>query len=167
DRLTLHKTEIDLKELITTTANQFKIAATARGIELVQQLPEKNQLILVDVNLLQRAIENLLSNALKFSFAQSKIVIQLSYDPVSATNRENRDRVQIRVLDEGIGIKPELRQQVFEAYNTGTYARNVNQIGLGLHFCRMVIKAHQGKILIEDNKPQGTIMAIDLPLSAD
>ncbi len=156
DRLTLHKTEVDLQELISTIAKRFEVAATAREINLIQDLPSNSQKILVDVNLLQRAIENLLSNALKFSFAESNITIQL--------HRQNPASVQIRVIDEGIGIKPELRQQVFEPYNTGKYVCGVSQIGLGLHFCQMVVDAHQGKILIEGNHPQGTIVAIKLPV---
>lgn len=158
DRLTLHKTEVDLQELISTIAKRFEVAATAREINLIQDLPSNSQKILVDVNLLQRAIENLLSNALKFSFAESNITIQL--------HRQNPASVQIRVIDEGIGIKPELRQQVFEPYNTGKYVPGVSQIGLGLHFCQMVVEAHQGKILIEGNHPQGTIVAIKLPVVA-
>ena len=156
DRLTLHKTEVDLQELISTIAKRFEVAATAREINLIQDLPSNSQKILVDVNLLQRAIENLLSNALKFSFAESNITIQL--------HRQNPASVQIRVIDEGIGIKPELRQQVFEPYNTGKYVCGVSQIGLGLHFCQMVVDAHQGKILIEGNHPQGTIVVIKLPV---
>ena len=181
DRLTLHKTEVDLKELIPTIAKRFEVAAKAREINLIQDLPNHSKKILVDVNLFQRAIENLLSNALKFSFAESNITIQLHHpdekeiDEVNASpvrlgqgtvHRQNPASVQIRVIDEGIGIKPELRQQVFEPYNTGKYVRGVSQIGLGLHFCQMVIEAHQGKILIEGNHPQGTIVAIKLPVVA-
>ncbi len=171
DRLTLHKTEVDLQELISTIAKRFEVAATAREINLIQDLPHNSIKILVDVNLFQRAIENLLSNALKFSFAESNITIQLHHPEEKEideviSDRQNPASVQIRVIDEGIGIKPELRQQVFEPYNTGKYVRGVSQIGLGLHFCQMVIEAHQGKILIEGNHPQGTIVAIKLPVVA-
>ena len=169
DRLTLHKTEVDLQELISTIAKRFEVAATAREINLIQDLPHNSIKILVDVNLFQRAIENLLSNALKFSFAESNITIQLHHPEEKEideviSDRQNPASVQIRVIDEGIGIKPELRQQVFEPYNTGKYVRGVSQIGLGLHFCQMVVEAHQGKILIEGNHPQGTIVAIKLPV---
>ena len=165
DRLTLHKTEVDLNELIPTIAKRFEVAATARAINLIQDLPSNSTRILVDVNLFQRAIENLLSNALKFSFAESNMTIQLHHPEEKEIDEVNA-RVQIRVIDEGIGIKPELRQQVFEPYNTGKYVPGVSQIGLGLHFCQMVIEAHQGTISIEGNHPQGTIVVIKLPVAA-
>lgn len=160
DRLTLHKTEVELNELIATIAQRFEIAATAKDINLIQELPVNSIKVLIDVNLFQRAIENLLSNALKFSPTNSKIIIQLNY---LETGKNNPDRVQIRVIDYGIGIDTELHQQVFEPYNTGKNISGVSQIGLGLSFCQMVVKAHQGKIWIENNHPQGTIVAIALP----
>lgn len=163
DRLTLHKTEVDLQELIEPIAQRFEIAATAKKINLIQDIPNQTYKIPIDLNLIQRAIENLLSNALKFSFPESSITIQLRYPEAKTIKQDSSSSVQIKVIDEGIGIKPELRQQVFEAYNTGTYARGISQIGLGLHFCQMVIEAHQGKISIAGNHPQGTIVAIELP----
>ena len=164
DRLTLHKTEVDLKELIATIAPRFEIAATAKDIKLILELPINSIKVLIDVNLFQRAIENLLSNALKFSPANSKIIIQLNY---LETVNNDPSQVQIKVIDYGIGIDPELHQQVFEPYNTGKDVSGVSQIGLGLSFCQMVVRAHQGRIWIENNHPQGTIMAIALPEAID
>ncbi|MEM6610746.1 MAG: hybrid sensor histidine kinase/response regulator [Cyanobacteria bacterium P01_C01_bin.72] len=161
DRLTLHKTEVDIRQLLAAIAKRFEIAATAKEIELIQDLPDHSKKIVVDVNLFQRAIENLLSNALKFSLANSRITIKLRY--IGTKNEPNSYQVEIKVIDQGIGIEPELHQQIFEPYNIGKQVSNVSQIGLGLSFCQMVSEAHQGKIWVENNEPQGAIFTIALP----
>lgn len=153
DKLVLHKTEVDLDELVNSVVVRFKVAASARQIDLIRDISHLNKKVLVDRNLIQRAIENLLSNALKFSPPNSSIIIQVVY-PQS-------DRVEVRVIDRGIGVKPELREQIFESYNTGEYIDGVSQIGLGLSFCKMVMEAHQGKISIRDNHPCGAIFTLE------
>jgi len=157
DCLVLHPTEIDLNQLITSIVKGFKVAAQGRQINLVGNLPDTSRKISLDVNLFHRAIENLLSNALKFSPPQTEIMIQVAYPQTS--------QVIVRVIDQGIGIKPELRQQIFESYNTGEYLNGVSQIGLGLSFCKMVVEAHQGRIFVQDNHPCGSIFTIELNIS--
>ena len=153
-RLVLHKSEVALNRLLEHTVKGFKLAAQAKQIELILDFADSDKKILIDANLFQRAIENLLSNAVKFSPANSEIVIRTSYPKPS--------RILIQVIDCGIGIKAELRQQIFGSYNTGEYIDGVAQIGLGLSFCKMVIEAHGGKIWAEDNHPHGAILAIEL-----
>ena len=153
DKLVLHRTEVDIQELVASTVARFKIAASAKQIDLVSNLPQSSLLIMVDRNLLQRAIENLLSNALKFSPANSTITTEIVYPQAN--------RVAIRVIDRGIGVKPELHQKIFESYNTGEYIDGVSQIGLGLSFCKMVMEAHQGQISVRDNHPSGAIFSLE------
>ncbi len=154
--LVLHKTEINLHKLIISIVKRFKVAAQGKQINLVGDLPPSAPKISVDLNLFHRAIENLLSNALKFSPPQTEIIIQVAYPQAS--------QVVVRVIDQGIGIKPELRQQIFESYNTGEYLNGVSQIGLGLSFCKMVIEAHEGKISVEDNHPCGSIFTVEIKI---
>lgn len=156
DRLILHKTEIDLIQLLRGICDRFEIAAQAKGIGLVREFSELSLLISLDVNLFQRAIENLLSNALKFSPSPSQITVKAS--------KNSETSLLIQVCDRGIGVKPELRQQIFESYNTGEYINGVSQIGLGLSFCKMAIEAHQGKIWVSDNHPCGAVFNLALDL---
>ncbi|MEM7591423.1 MAG: hybrid sensor histidine kinase/response regulator [Cyanobacteria bacterium P01_A01_bin.83] len=158
EQLVLHQTEVDLRELlISKIIKQFKVAAEAKQINLISKIPDANFKISVDVNLWQRAIENLLSNALKFSPPNSEITIEVTYPESS--------KVNISVIDQGIGVKPGLHQQIFESYNTGEYIEGVSQIGLGLSFCKMVIEAHGGKISLTDNHPCGAIFTVELNIS--
>ena len=163
DRLTLHKTEVDLKDLIVSSIiKRFQIAARAKQINLLREIPDIHKTILIDINLFQRAIENLLSNALKFSPPNSNIILRIIYPQVDDINRSNTPQAIIQVIDRGIGIDKKLHQKIFEPYNTGEYISGVSQIGLGLSFCKMVIEAHGGRIFIKDNHPQGSIFTIEL-----
>lgn len=160
DKLILHKTQVNLNELIVSTVKRFKIAARAKQIDVISQLPSIGKTVTIDADLFQRAVENLLSNAVKFSFPKSNITVRVSYPEVSDVNNLDTSRFTIKVIDCGIGIKPELRQQIFESYNTGEHIESVSQIGLGLSFCKMAIQAHGGSIFVEDNYPQGSIFTI-------
>lgn len=163
DRLILHKSEVVITELLTNILKRFKIAAQEKKIKLVSAIPKSPQIVLVDINLLQRAIENLLSNAIKFSKSNSQIEVRIDYEENQEGNDSpSQSQFAIKVIDQGIGIKPELRQQIFECYSTGEYVGGVTQIGLGLSFCKMVAEAHQGEILVEDNHPQGSIFTLRL-----
>ena len=157
DRLILHKSEVVITELLSNILKRFKIAAQEKQIKLVSAIPRSHKKVLVDTNLLQRAIENLLSNAIKFSNPNSKIEVQVAYE-----KNDSSSQFTIKVIDQGIGIKPELQQQIFESYNTGEYIGEVPQIGLGLSFCKMVAEAHEGKILVEENCPCGSIFTLRL-----
>lgn len=163
DKLILHKTEVDLNKLIISIVKRFKIAAQGKQINLVSEIPDLTRIVTVDVNLFQRVIENLLSNALKFSPPSKNIIIQVVYPQTFDVNESPNSQVMIKVIDQGVGIKQELHQQIFEPYNTGEYISNVSQIGLGLSFCKMVIQAHKGSIFVENNNPQGAIFTMNLP----
>ena len=158
-RLVLHKTSIKLDQLISTTLERFTVATEAKNISLSSQIATVDNEIFADVSLLQRTIENLLSNALKFSTPNSTIKIEVT----SQAKSSGTSSTIIKVLDEGIGIKQELKSQIFEPYETGDYIQDVPQIGLGLSFCKMVAEAHGGKISVEDNQPRGTVFIIELP----
>ena len=161
DRLVLHKSEVIITELLTSVLKRFKIAAQEKQIKLLSVLPKLQKTVLVDTNLLQRAIENLLSNAIKFSNINSEIMVQVDYE-ANRDKSNSSSQLSIKVIDQGIGIKPELQQQIFESYNTGEYIGGVPQIGLGLSFCKMVAEAHQGEILVENNHPCGSIFTLRL-----
>ena len=87
-------------------------------------------------------------------------MVQVDYE--ENQTQDHPSQFAIKVIDQGIGIKPELRQQIFESYNTGEYIGGVPQIGLGLSFCKMVAEAHEGEILVEENQPSGSIFTLRL-----
>ena len=154
--LKLNKTSVDINDLVNQIVRDFTQLANQNNIQLSKQLLEVNQSILIDANLFRRLLENLLSNAIKFSPSSSQVTIKV--DRLDLPEKT----MQIQVGDRGMGVKDELRQSIFNKYEIGTKFKDVNQIGLGLAFCKMVVDAHQGKIFVEDNQPKGALFTVQI-----
>ncbi|MDJ0589974.1 MAG: ATP-binding protein [Pleurocapsa sp. MO_226.B13] len=154
--LKLDRTSTNINDLISQIIREKTPSATNNNIELHTQLSETKLEILIDTNLFRRLLENLLTNAIKFSPSSSQVTIKVN--PLDLPDKT----LQIQVCDRGMGVKDEFKQSIFNKYETGTKFKDVNQIGLGLAFCKMVIDAHQGNIFIEDNQPQGSIFTVQI-----
>jgi signal transduction histidine kinase len=153
-KMLLSPVEIDLCALCTSVVNDLSAIAAQKKLELVLHLPEPGHYVNVDVTLFRRILENLLSNAMKFSPSGSSIILKADY-PAPEIAR-------IQVIDSGSGVDAKLRESIFERYEIGTLMKGVSQIGLGLAFCKMAVEAHGGQISVEDNYPKGAIFTIDL-----
>lgn len=155
-RLVLACSEVNLNLLIPYVVENMSAIAEERHIQIQMALREQGRFISVDANLIQRMLENLLSNALKFSPTGSTITIMVDYPASTPT------RTRIRVFDEGPGVDQNLRNSIFDKFNTGKKIRDTPQIGLGLTFCRLVVEAHGGRIGVEPNHPQGSVFTVEL-----
>jgi signal transduction histidine kinase len=144
----------DLYELGTAILNDFELSANAQNIELTGDLPSPQSSIVIDAIILRRVIENLLSNALKFSPPHSQVRLRIECLP------ENHLRVQ--VIDQGPGVSPERTQDIFKKFEIGAVQQNVSQIGLGLAFCKMAVEAQGGTLAIDPNQPQGSIFTVEI-----
>ncbi len=153
-KLALHPTIVDLSELVQSVSGEFAAIAQQQGVNLVQELPPEPLMIQGDAALLRRVLDNLLSNALKFAPTQTDVTV--------AVLRQD-DQVLLQVRDQGQGVNPELRDQIFTKFEIGQHLPQVKQIGLGLAFCKMVVEAHGGQIAVSDNQPSGCMFTITLP----
>ncbi|MFN3927486.1 MAG: response regulator [Pseudanabaenaceae cyanobacterium] len=151
-KLTLQPGLIQVPELLHQVIEDMQIIASAKSVELVHTCNDA-MILWGDANLLRRAIENLVANAIKFSPPRS--AVQLS--------AEQNAGIIIRVSDQGVGIPSEKRQTIWERYESGDISATVTSIGLGLSFCKLVVEAHQGRIEITDNSPSGSIFSVYLP----
>ena len=75
------------------------------------------------------------------------------------------DRVEVRVIDTGIGIPGEEKQRVFDAFYQvdSSSTREYGGAGLGLSIVKRLVEAHAGTIGVEDNPPRGTAFVVSLP----
>ena len=144
----------DLYELGTAIVTDFELTAQSQRIELKGELPNPGNSIVIDAVILRRVIENLLSNALKFSPPDSQVRLSIEYFP------ENHLRIQ--VSDNGPGVSPERTQDIFKKFEIGAVQQNVSQIGLGLAFCKMAVEAQGGTLAIAPNQPQGSIFIVEI-----
>ncbi|MEB3338662.1 MAG: response regulator [Leptolyngbyaceae bacterium] len=154
-KLTLNRTDIDLYDLCESAIAGLTEIAAQKNLQLtLNLLKTDNRKINVDPSLFRRVIDNLLSNAIKFSPPNSQITLVADY--------VGERGARIQVADLGPGVKDSLRQSIFEKYEIGTLMKGINQIGLGLAFCKIVIEAHGGRIAVEDNAPRGSVFTIEI-----
>lgn len=144
----------DFKVLIQKCADNY--ANKFSGHFIVNTLTENYQTTRGDYSMLESVFNNIIDNALKYAGHSSEITIDID-------NQEGF--VIIRIADEGPGIPKLERKKVFSKfYRIGNEdTRKAKGTGLGLHIVNQIIIAHQGKIVIKDNVPNGTVFSIFLP----
>jgi len=155
----LTRTAVDLRalcaEVISTVAPQCRRKRT----QITATLPDDLLLVDGDREKLRQVLVNLLANAIKFTPEHGEVAI-------CAENREGiAPKVQLSVLDSGIGIPSHLHEKVFELFyqvdNSAT--REYEGSGLGLSLVRKYIDAHHGRVWIENGPDRGAIFHLLLP----
>lgn len=162
-KMILSRKNVNLNQFIQDIQESYKTIAETKGIKFITEPLDEPCEVSVDKNLFQRVLDNLISNSMKFSPNDSKIILSLErQDPKDDTVLQ-RPVISIRVIDEGHGIAEEHREDIFEKYKVIAMEKgNIPQFGLGLAFCKMVVEAHAGKIFALPNKPKGTIFTIEI-----
>lgn len=155
-KLKLNLTSVNINALVNKVVTDYTYLATNNKIQLATELLKVERNVSIDANLFRRVLENLLSNAIKFSPSSSQVIIKVTLLKLPEKN------IQIQISDRGVGVKDELKQSIFNKYEIGTKFKDINQIGLGLTFCKMIVDAHQGKIFVEDNQPKGAIFTVQI-----
>ena len=114
-----------------------------------------------DAAALSRAIQNLLSNAMKYDGGSRWIGLSAELLRTSAG-----EEIQIRVSDRGLGIAPSEQERIFEPFYRGKEiaAAQIRGNGLGLSLVKHIIAAHGGRVSVESNVGQGSMFILHLPI---
>ncbi|MBK8989234.1 MAG: response regulator [Chloroflexi bacterium] len=151
--------EVDLKQMILNANPDYMFQAEAVNIELSLELPDQACVLMLDKNLILRVLDNLLTNALKFSPAESQVKIRLT----RLAEDQSPLRARLEVIDGGPGVPLEYQNFIFDEFEIiEMRGKRGPQIGLGLAYCKMAVEAHNGAIYVKPNQPQGSIFAVDL-----
>jgi signal transduction histidine kinase len=159
EQLIVNRTPVDMIQIIQQAVEGHEVMAHSKGIEFRLDLPPESHKISVDQNLFQRLLDNLISNALKYSPPKSMVTLSLEF--FQATNTPAPE-FQLKVFDQGIGIAAEDRERIFDKYAVAALKQKGGQVGLGLAYCKMVANAHQGRIYIEANEPVGSVFIVEI-----
>jgi two-component system, NtrC family, sensor histidine kinase KinB len=147
--------------LATPAANvldELQPLAAERGITLTFNAPEGLVNIQADEDKVERVIQNLVDNALKYTADDTTITIY------AAPLEDNPAYVRVDVVDRGPGIPPDYRERLFDRYVQVQGQRGTRRgVGLGLTFCRLVVEAHGGRIWVEENPGGGSVFSFTLP----
>lgn len=111
-----------------------------------------------DEHLMRLTLTHLLSNALKYSAADSVVEIE-----VNAT----AEAIELKVIDHGVGILPDERERIFEPFFRGTNINEAPGLGIGLSIVEKAIVSHHGSIDLSSEPGRGTRVTVKLPLKVD
>ncbi len=150
----MHFSQLDASVLITDTVRRFGQQADRAGITLTAEVPAGSLPIIGDAERLDRALGNLVANALKFTPAGGRIT--LAAEPTDGD-------VAITVVDTGIGIDPEQQPRVFERFYKADRGRGGGGIGLGLAIVKHIVLAHEGTVSVESRPGRGSTFTMRLP----
>jgi NADPH-dependent 2,4-dienoyl-CoA reductase/sulfur reductase-like enzyme/rhodanese-related sulfurtransferase/anti-sigma regulatory factor (Ser/Thr protein kinase) len=154
------KEEFDITALLNSLSIRYISQASERDVSLRSELPlETRVLVLGDSRSMEHAIRNIIENAIKYTPAQGRVTVELSY-------RESEKRCLIRVSDTGYGIKESELESIFDPfYRSIKHRANISGTGLGLPIAKTVITSHGGTITAQSEENVGTTFEITLPLA--
>jgi len=151
----LSKSPVDARAIITDASELFEPVAQDKKIILEVDLPAQPLEIIADVPRLQRAVANLLDNAIKYTPEGGKVVLSA---------RERNSTAVISVADTGIGILEADFPYLFDRFYRGDKSRSQPGSGLGLSLAKALVEAHGGRIYVSSTQGKGVTFTISLPL---
>ena len=146
---------VRLRDLLEDIADNMGHEARAKGIDLQLDLPHDILPVNIDKDLLRIAINNLLTNAIKYNVAGGRVTL---------TADESDDSLKIAVTDTGIGIPEDERASVFSRFYRGGSDEVAQRTGhgLGLSLARDIVEMHDGELLVESTVGTGSTFTIAL-----
>ncbi|MEM9000294.1 MAG: HAMP domain-containing sensor histidine kinase [Bacteroidota bacterium] len=145
--------------LITELANDihtnYKLLAKQKEIDLQLDMDEKAPLVFADISLVERAIQNLMDNALKFTPKGGKVIVKIVSKPEYA---------EITIKDSGPGIHPDSQALIFERYRQTKTGQEKEGAGLGLAIVKKIMELHDASIKVFSKPEEGTSFSFSLPV---
>lgn len=140
---------------VLDSAHVYALALAApKAINVVVERCNEDVWVQGDLALLERALNNLISNAIKFSPAGSNLSLRLS---------KHQQEAQLSVKDQGAGIDEKDQNTIFERFTRLPKTASAEGAGLGLSFVATVAKKHQGHVSLESKMNKGATFTLHLP----
>ncbi len=152
--------DLVLDEIITAAVESARPAADAAGISLLEMLPDRMAVVHGDALRLGQAVDNLVSNAIKFTPRGGSVTIALDCTDKGAV---------VTVRDTGMGIAASELDKLFSRFfRASTATKNaVPGVGLGLTITKAIVTAHHGEMGVQSEEGVGTCFSLTLPLVAE
>ncbi|MEM6766263.1 MAG: HAMP domain-containing sensor histidine kinase [Bacteroidota bacterium] len=149
-----------LSELVQDVVHSYLIIAQEKNIQLHPVFLQDQLVVLGDVALIERVLQNLIDNALKFTDEGGNVWIKMEKQAGQAC---------IRIEDSGVGIPEEDLPYIFDRYRRAEKkaVNRVESTGLGLAIVKKIMELHQADIYVESTLGEGTTFSILLPLYAE
>lgn len=158
----LEKLPVNLDELVPAVCSRMEAEAKAKNINFVLSIDKNVPTIEIDSEKIEKALINILDNAIKYSSAGENISIS-----TTAIHKEQdgalRQFVEVSVSDNGVGISANMIQHIFDKYKPETHNKE-KTTGLGLALCKSIVEAHGGYIFAESETNKGATIRFAVPV---
>lgn len=170
-KLTLNPEPVNLQRVLTEIQQFFNQEVTAKGITILLEIdPNVPQGIVIDEVRLRQILFNLVSNGIKFT-QQGYVKIEVKAEPIEpclspiSDAQSSRTHLEIRIVDTGIGIKPEAQQTIFKPFvqSQGQSYRQYGGTGLGLAITHKLTQLLGGTIELTSELGKGSSFRLILP----
>lgn len=157
-KMSLNKTKVNIKEILDINLINPKFMADQKNIDIKIEIDSDLPEITIDRNKFNQIVDNLISNAIKFSYPDTSIVIKVS--------KEN-DNMLMAVEDQGQGIPEDEICTIFEPFKTSSIKPTGKEFsnGIGLSIVKRMVELHNGTIDVESQLNIGTTFKVRLPFS--
>lgn len=150
--------EVNIGQWLPSIVQPWQSSANEKELDCKIDMQSKMSMIKIDPQQMSQVINNLMSNAIKYTPSNGEILVQ-AY--------QQDKHVLIAVQDNGTGIPVNEQQRVFEPfYRSNSNKRFSQGMGLGLSIAHDIIKAHQGNLIVKDVQPTGCRFEIQLPITS-
>ena len=158
-RITLERGATHVEELVRQAVDAARPAATEKGIEIALDLDGLGELQ-ADRARLAQVLDNLISNALKFTSPGGHVCVRTS---------RRADVGVIEVSDDGMGMSDEDQGRLFQRFfrTAGATDQAIQGTGLGLAIVKAIVEAHDGVITVKSVEGEGTVFRVELPLARE
>jgi signal transduction histidine kinase len=145
-----------LSELVQDVVQKFELTAKEKNIALRGQFMPEAPLALGDIPLIERMLDNLLENSIRYTPAGGRIDVRVTAGDIA---------LNLEIADTGKGIPAQDLPHIFERFYRVDKARNAASggAGLGLAIARRIVELHNGRISVVSQEGQGTIFRVELP----
>jgi len=149
--------EAAIPALVKRTIDLLRATGGEKNIEVSFESQPCLPTVLCNVKWMQRALENLIANAVKYTPEGGRVEI-------GVFSHEEGETVEIVIRDNGIGILPDDLPKIFEPFQRGRNALGEKGIGLGLSLVKEVVDLHGGRMEVQSEPGRGSVFAIVLPV---
>jgi len=156
-RIEMHMIPFNLRHVVKKVIDVYKGQTDKKEIRVITEMPRKLPHVYGDQDMIEQVLQNLFSNAIKYSPKNSKIGIEA---------KENEKDVIVSVIDNGYGIPKEAVGRIFDKFYRFTDSEGSEEVegtGLGLSLAKEIIEKHGGTITVNSRLGVGSIFTFTLP----
>jgi len=155
----------DVMEYLDTIYYSFREAAAEKGIAFNIEHRKANLYMYIDKDKLHKIINNLLSNAFKFTPKGGIVTIRIGEDSPPPTIGSMTEFLRIDVSDTGVGIPEKEVSNIFNRfYQANNYSDTNTGSGIGLHLVREYVRLHNGDVFVSSTLNKGSVFTLYIPL---